>query len=131
MNSRTLIRFFTHEESAGLPPKSLVRRSAPNDGYGDKEAQVFADLFPAQLPAHIFFNCAVMALATCRYSGQMRIELPPPCLARLGTLVLPPVHRSRIDRILQVHGIVLLDHVDARAAVFSNLIDFATFQQPE
>src|ERR1051325_2461380 len=43
----------------------------------------------------------------------------------------PHVDGGGIQRVLEVHGVVLLDHLDAGAAVLGDLVDVAALQQPE
>jgi len=45
--------------------------------------------------------------------------------------MLSYVDRGSIQAVLKVHSIVLLDHLDARPAIFRYLIDVCSFQQPE
>ena len=46
---------------------------------------------------------------------------------RLGTTY---VDRRRIKSALDMRGVELFDHLDARATVFGNLVDISTLHQP-
>jgi hypothetical protein len=48
-----------------------------------------------------------------------------------GLLRPPQVDGLGIQRVLEVHGIVLLDHLHADPAVFRNLVDVGTFKQAQ